>query len=183
MSGILGALLGSFPVSAAGAFESIATATGTGSSDTITFTSIPGTYQHLQIRCIAFGSVANQNTMLLRINSDSGSNYARHNLRGNGSSAAASGSASTSFIGIGGVTNNLDSTYPMVAIVDIHDYASTSKNKTVRSLGGIDYNGSGEITLQSGVWLSTSAVTSISIVTPGQNFTTNSTFALYGIKG
>ena len=164
------------------AFESIATATGTGSSGTITFSSIPSTYQHLQIRIIAFGDTPNQNTMILRFNSDSGSNYARHNLRGNGSSAAAGGTASTTLIGIGSQTANLSSTNPMVAIVDIHDYKSTDKNKTVRSLGGIDENGSGEITLHSGLWMNTSAISTITISTPGQNFTTNSVFALYGIK-
>lgn len=184
MARILGTIASSF-AEAGTFFESIATVNGTGSSDTITFTSIPGTYQHLQIRCMAFGSVFNQNGMLLRINSDSGSNYARHNLRGNGSSAFAGGADSTTFIGLGTFSATLSDTFPMVAIVDIHDYADTSKNKTVRSFGGIDTNtnGGGEVSLQSGVRLNTSAITSISILTPGQNFTTNSIFALYGIKG
>jgi hypothetical protein len=68
-------------------------------------------------------------------------------------------------------------------ILDIHDYTSTTKNKTFRSITGRDNNGSGQITLYSGLWLSTSAITSISLNTSGSNFTTASTFALYGIKG
>jgi hypothetical protein len=163
-------------------YESIATATGTGSSGTITFSSIPQTYKSLQLRCLAFGSVLNQNTMLMRFNSDSGSNYARHIIYNNGTSVNVFASASTTFIGLGNYSRQLNSTNPTVAIVDIHDYASTSKNKTVRSIGGLDDNSSGELTLQSGVWVNTSAIDTISILTPGQNFTTNTVFSLYGVK-
>ena len=166
-----------------GSFEPIATATGTGSSGTITFSSIPNTYKSLQIRCLAFGSVLNQNTMIIRFNSDSGSNYARHVMYNIGTDVYAFGGANTTFIGLGNYSKQLNSTYPTAAIVDIHDYASTSKNKTVRSIGGLDENSSGEVTLQSGVWRNTSSIDSISILTPGQNFTTNTVFSLYGIKG
>jgi hypothetical protein len=69
------------------------------------------------------------------------------------------------------------------AVVDILEYANTNINKTVRSLQGMDLNGSGWIYLQSGNWRSTSAVTSITLNRQyGSNFLTNSSFALYGIK-
>jgi len=70
------------------------------------------------------------------------------------------------------------------SIIDVHDYASTTKNKTVRTMTGFDSNGAGQITLVSSLWMSTAAITSMSIISSvGSNFTTNSTFALYGIKG
>jgi hypothetical protein len=40
-------------VVAGGAYESIATVTATGTESTITFSSIPSTYQHLQIRALS----------------------------------------------------------------------------------------------------------------------------------
>lgn len=163
------------------AFDSIATATGTGSSGTITFSSIPSTYQHLQIRCNVIESPAGD-TQILRFNGDSGSNYARHNLYGQGTSAVALASTSTTSIPVGPIQQGLDSTQPSPCIIDIHDYASTTKNKTVRVFTGIDKNGSGDVTLTSGLWMSTNAITSLTISVPG-NFTTSSTFALYGIKG
>jgi hypothetical protein len=69
-------------------------------------------------------------------------------------------------------------------VTDILDYTNTSKNTTVRALGGADANGSGSIDLTSAAWLNTNAVTSITLTTNnGSTFTAGSSFALYGIKG
>lgn len=170
------------PVDPSGTFL-IQRIAGTGSSGTITFSSIPQTYKHLQIRCNIKGSSANVNPPFLRFNSDSGSNYARHRLYGNGSSVLSGAISSTTLIGIGTYASTLDTTYPMTCIVDIYDYTSTSKFKTVNNLGGIDMNGSGEINLSSGLWMSTSAINALTINVSGVNFTSDSTFALYGIAG
>jgi hypothetical protein len=67
-------------------------------------------------------------------------------------------------------------------ICDVLDYANTNKFKTLRSLTGNDRNGSGSIWLDSGLWRSTSAITSIKFTT-GTAFAQYSQFALYGIKG
>lgn len=175
------------PAAIGGAFESIASASGTGSSGTITFSSIPGTYQHLQIRMIARNNIAGTgiDEVWLRFNSDTASNYSDHSLSGTGTAASAIGNANTTFVthaGVG-VENNATAGIMGVSIVDIHDYASTTKNKTVRALIGDDRNGSGTIRLASGLWRSTSAITSISLISAAGNFTTATSFALYGIKG
>jgi hypothetical protein len=168
------------------AFESIASATGTGSSGVITFSSIPSTYQHLQLRWIARDTNATSGgiDLLVRINGDTGSNYAEHFLRGDGSAAAASGLSSRSFFLLdgGSVGNGASSGIVAAGILDLHDYASTTKNKTVRSFQGNDRNGDGAIYLKSALWMSTSAVTQISI-SAFSNFGTTTQFALYGIKG
>jgi hypothetical protein len=158
------------------AFESIASATPSGTG-TVTFSSIPGTYKSLQIRC----NIVYSSTSLVRFqyNSDTGSNYARHILYGDGSVAGADASASytsNAIIYVGGSTGT------NVGIVDIHDYASTTKYKTSRTFSGNDNNGSGYITSMSGLWMSTSAVTNIDILC-SSNFLSGTTFALYGIKG
>jgi hypothetical protein len=167
---------------AASSYESIASATGTGSSGTIIFGSIPATYVSLQIRCNLIDSGGN--SIRFRFNSDTGNNYAFHYLHGAGASGVgAGGVASTSRIQIENVYGS-SNTYPIGLIADIYDYASTSKYKTLRCLSGWDANGAGLIELASGLWQSTSAINSITIEsTGGANFSNTSQFALYGIKG
>jgi hypothetical protein len=160
-------------------FESIATLNGTGSSGTITFSSIPSTYTHLQIRGMAYDGAANN--VYLRANGDTGTNYSRHRLFGNGSAVSATGSATQAQIDTGmygGYTTNIMSVWT----IDLLDYASTTKYKTFRGLAGYDQNGAGAISVFSGLWQSTSAVTSISLIDSAGNFNTQTTFALYGIK-
>lgn len=192
MSGVLAGLVGSL-IAPTGAFESIATATGTGSSNTITFSSIPSTYQHLQIRFIAkTTSTAGSDFALdMRFNSDSASNYPWHKLWGDGTTAQANGFAATTRIVLSSrIPDSFTSWANMfeVGVIDIHDYASTSKNKTARALLGKNINTAAaqdqEIALVSGLWMSTSAINSISLITTGStNWTTTTQFALYGIKG
>ena len=183
--------LGTFSQGAAGgaaAFESIASATGTGSSATITFNSIPGTYQHLQLRCLMLNQSNNAGAPIIRFNGDTAANYVWHTLAGYNSTVTAAGNTSQTSI-YPCIDDNaraaLSTTNPTVAIIDIHDYASTTKNKTVRSFGGMDRNSvTGEIDLNSGLWRSTSAITSITITNNGAfNWSSNATFALYGVKG
>lgn len=176
------ALLESGASGGGGAYESIATATGTGSSGTITFSSIPSTYKHLQIRMNWTASVSG-NGLLLEINGNSGANYDNHWLRGNGSAASASYSINTPYNFLPTVINGSDTTYSTGSIVDIHDYSSETKNKTIRSFGGVDKNGSGEVTLLSGLFRSTSAITSLQIYMSSGTFSSGSVFSLYGIKG
>lgn len=165
------------------AFESIATSTPSGVS-TITFNSIPGTYQHLQIRAIAKRDTATTSgSSNLRFNGDTGSNYVRHFLRGSGSAASAGASTSQTSIECFEHTGNDAAVNNMmgVLICDILDYASSTKNTTIRTISGNDQNGAGNIYLTSGLWLSTAAVTSITLFTTANYL--NTTFALYGIRG
>ena len=91
-------------------YESIASATGTGSSGTITFSSIPGTYQHLQIRINSRNDSTDGATTTMRFNGDTGSNYARHYLYGDGATVSASGNATTTsmWVQAGGVIYIID---------------------------------------------------------------------------
>lgn len=180
------ALLESGAGGGGGAYESIATATGTGSSGTITFSSIPSTYKHLQLRCLTRSSVSASVDYfsVTRFNGDSGNNYAYHYLFGNGSAANAGGASSQNTLAFPTILGNTATANCMtVSILDIHDYASTTKNKTMRSLEGWDANGTGTIYGNSALWLSTAAINSITIVAPSSgNFLSSSVFSLYGIK-
>lgn len=174
-----------------GDFESIATVTvGSGGSASISFSSIPSTYQHLQIRFMTPFTVQD-GEIRIQFNSDTSTSYRSHNLSGTGSAAAAGTisqtSISTSYDG--NATRN--SAYAKSGIIDILDYANTNKNKVTRALTGIDVNGAGRINFESGLWPSTSAISSIQITQYGfdgtsygvKNLAQYSHFALYGIKG
>jgi hypothetical protein len=175
MSLILGILdSGGAAAGAPGSYESIATVTvGSGGAATVTFTSIPATYTHLQIRAFMVGG----SYTTIRFNSDTTtSNYRNHWITGNGSSASAGTNANNAYTPMSASANGY------VDIIDILDYANTNKYKTIRALEGYDNNGSGEVYLSSNLWMSTAAVTSI-VFTPNSSMSQYSQFALYGIKG
>ena len=164
-------------------YESISTVTvGAGGSSTLTFSSIPSTYTHLQIRLMAKTNSANfYDTVLVRFNSDTASNYSYHYLDGYNSTVSAAGAANTAFIQTYYIAGNAANTFG-VAVIDVLDYANTNKYKTSRSLAGVDVNTTGgAINFSSGSWRSTSAINSITIynTNPFQQY---SSFALYGIK-
>ena len=183
---LAGIIASSGGAAAAGSYESIATVTvGAGGTSNISFTSIPSTYQHLQIRWIARNSsFSGANNYNMTFNNDTASNYAVHDLYGNGSTAAAQASSSraniwTTFVPGSGATANAFA----AGVLDILDYKDTNKYKTARHLQGYDLNGSGEVRLTSGLWQSTAAINRIDIGLSSPTYVQYSSFALYGIKG
>ena len=183
---MLNTILGSFSSGvtvAPSSYESIATATvGGGGSATVTLTSIPSTYTHLQLRFIGKSTLSAGNdadNVAIRFNGDStAGNYAAHFLYTNGSSVAAVGYTGYNSIIL---LARSSATGFSTGVVDILDYANTNKYKTVKNLNGWDGSGAGQIWFSSMVWQSTSAINQIEItgLTSGQY----TQFALYGIKG
>ena len=162
---------------------------GSAGSSTITFSSIPSTYKHLQVRAISRTNLASPGfaSLTMELNSDTTSNYAWHRMWGNGSTANAGATASDSsmLFGVTSGDQNIANSFS-IFICDILDYTSTSKNKTIRALtGGDDNTGSanGYIGIHSGLWFKTpEAVTTVTIKPgAGQSFKQYSSFALYGI--
>jgi hypothetical protein len=169
------------------AYESIATQTlGIGGATSITFSSIPSTYKHLQVRISARNTLALAN-MRMQFNSDtSTSSYRWHFLYGDGTSAGAgdggtgTGNSDSIYLGNAPTTTSIFAS----AIVDILDYTNVNKNKTTRALHGYDLNGSGVVQLLSGLWMNSStAVSSITIFAGTNLFSQYSSFALFGVKG
>jgi hypothetical protein len=161
-------------------YDSIATVNGNGSTGTITFSSIPSTYTHLEVRASFLASAVNED-LIVRFNSDTASNYSVHEIRGNGTSATAGGYASTNAMNASANAGN--TTYPSSFVLSVYEYKNTNINKTIRVLSGQDRNGDGSISLFSGNWRNTAAINSITLLTPSGVINTNSKFALYGIKG
>lgn len=172
-----------------GDFVSISTVTvGAGGSSSITFSSIPSTYQHLQIRGIARTTASqDRESIKLTFNSDTGANYSRHSLWGSGSTASAYGAASEAYILLTDfAAATATSSIFGAAVTDVLDYTNSNKYKTVRSFGGVDLNAAITVYdgLNSGLWMNTAAISTITL-TPfsGSNFVQYSSFALYGIAG
>jgi hypothetical protein len=171
-------------------FESIATVTvGSGGATSAEFTSIPGTYKHLQIRLLARDTRnASGDNFSIQFNSDTNAaNYVSyHWILGDGSTVSAgvvAGGVQGQIV-IGEVSTAQTSANIFSAgVFDILDYANTNKYKTVRNLNGLDKNGSGALTFSSGLWMSTNAITNIKIFGNNGNWAQYSHFALYGIKG
>lgn len=173
-------------------YESISTVTvGAGGASSIDFTSIPGTYKHLQIRGImkdVTTGTADYDALRIQYNNDTGTNYSWHYLKGEGSGSGGVGQASTSsYLWSGTVmrSGTGQTSAFSTSIIDILDYANTSKYKTQRWLNGTEFNALYPwVGLGSGLWQSTSAITSIKMyLDTSVNFAQYSTFALYGIKG
>jgi len=175
----------------ANSYESIATTTvGAGGSATVTLSSIPSTYKHLQIRILSrttgtANAGGDGDWIRIRFNSDAANNYSRHYLQGNGANPFTGSATSTS----GGLLersangNSLANNFGGL-IVDILDYTSTNKNKTVRNFGGIDNNSGGQTYFTSSLWFATpAAINSITLIPETGSFAQYSSFALYGIKG
>ena len=150
---------------------------GSGGVNQVTFNDIPQTYKHLQIRAMHFAPTGDN--VAMRINGDYGP-YPRHQVYGDGSGVAANASTTNNAIQIG---LSGTSSGPGVFVTDILDYANTNKNKTIRALCGYDANGSGYVVLRSGLYMSTTPVTSIFIFSENGNISQYSRFSLYGIRG
>ena len=168
-----------------GAYDSLATITLSASAATISFTGIPSTYKHLQVRIFGRGSTGDFPNTPMQFNGDTGANYRAHYLGGNGSVAFAGDfGASQTSANAGWVSGSTQSANVFGAIiVDILDYANTSKYKTVRSLTGSDNNGSGLVGLFSSLWMNTTAINRIDMSpAAGASWVQYSQIALYGVK-
>lgn len=171
------------------AFEAIASTTLTSATATVTFSSIPSDYKHLQLRSF-YRETGTVGLGILRVhfNGDTGSNYAFHRLYGDPSvpSVSANGTVSQSNIQLffGPSSYGLMNGAWGAVITDIVDYGSTNKYKTVRSFGGYDANGgtNSYACLFGGLWLSTSAITSLTLTPDNNNLGVGSVFALYGLR-
>jgi hypothetical protein len=154
-------------------YEPIFTYTLPSAQTSYTFTSIPSTYTDLLI--ITAGSASSLSGVNLQFNSDTGSNYSRTVLYGTGSVAGSVRSSGVVQIGSGtfGTTQS-------VSRINVMNYSNTTTYKTALCRSD---SASDELTAIIGLWRSTSAITAIKVFTDASvNFTTGSTFTLYGIK-
>ena len=151
-------------------YEPIATNTLTGTSTSVSFTSIPGTYTDLVL--VANGSFSAGSGIDTQFNSDTGTNYSRTRVYGDGTSALSGRSTDATAISSG-----YFGTSQSVTTIQIMNYANTTTYKTLLARGSAASN---QVVATVGLWRSTAAITSITL--SGGTFASGSTFTLYGVK-
>jgi len=170
-----------------GDYESIATVlVGSAGASSVTFSNIPQTYKHLQLRIIARTTFNNNDDYLsMRFNGDSGANYTYHGLYALNTTPGAYGSGNQTILSLQRVAGASAANTFGIVVADILDYTSVNKFKTFRNLGGCEDNTQGSVYLHSGVWQNTAAITSVQIFGGNASSTLvqHSHLALYGIRG
>jgi hypothetical protein len=169
------------------AYELIQSTVLTTGASSVTFSSIPQDFKHLQVRFITKSSTSSSTRVLkLQMNGDTGNNYAAHVLEGGGSSVQSGAFTTGTINGIFASVSTgsaVANAWP-AGVMDVLDYASTAKNTTISAFSGFA-GASGEISqvyLRSGFWLNTAAVTSLNF-SDSSNWLAGSRFSLYGIRG
>lgn len=160
---------------------------GAGGASSFTFSSIPQTYTDLLIKAsIRTERAAVPDGLKLSYNgSPTGTNYYTRYIEGNGSSVGAG-------LGVNGgsalegwdinATNSTSSTFSSIDIY-IPNYG-TSNYKSMSTDNAMEGNATtGYQILMAGLWSSSTAITSIYLVSAtSSNFSQYTTFTLYGIK-
>lgn len=178
MTPILG-VIDSSKLKSSTAYESIANLVFAGSS-TSTFSSIPQTYKHLQLRYRLI-SASRFAGFFIQFNGDTLTNYNWHCIEGSTNTVVATGLTSQNSIKVSSANDAAITAYSNVGIVNIIDYTNTNKKKTIHSMFGANDNTTGgSVSLNGGFWNSTTNITSLTF-TAGA--TLNGTVSLYGIKG
>ena len=158
-------------------YEPIASVTLGSAAASHTFSSIPGTFTDLVLVSYCNGSTG-AGSFVVRLNSDTGNNYSFTRLLGFASGVISDRVANRSYADFGSFGGPVGT--PNASVTTIMSYANANVNKTILSAAG---NGTDYVTRWVSLWRSTSAVTSVTILTDTvANLTSGSTFSLYGIK-
>ena len=112
----------------------------------------------------------------IQLNGDTGNNYNRIFMIGNGSTTASGSNANVSRMDMISAANGRQ----LTLLWNLMDYTATDKQKTAL----VRDNDSGfQVGARAFRWASNSAVTSVRIFVSAGNFTTGTTISIYGIAG
>lgn len=156
----------------------IATYTTSGSQASYTFSSISGAYTDLVLVANYDSATSGNQSLNMRFNGDTATNYSYTILRGSGAAAQSARDSNESRIYCGSSstgTTNIASN----AIIQIQNYSNSTTYKTALIR---DNNPDYYVFANVGLWRSTVAITSITLYQSSYNFINGTTFALYGIK-
>lgn len=156
-------------------YTPLANLTLSSSATSVTFSSISQAYRDVVM--VFTGSSASQADFYIRFNGDTGANYTRIFMQGDGTNTESFGNVNDTPFRISRAR-----VWPseMTNIVmNVMDYSTTSQHKTAL----IRANNAARATeAYAGRWASTAALTSITLLLEsGVQFATGSSFALYGI--
>lgn len=165
----------------ASGFFPIASYTAAGSVATISFSGIPQTYTHLQLRLNLRNTALPSNYASISINSGT---YRQHNWFGTGTAPFTVGSSTGTDIVSSNRSDSTNLTFS-ATIFDIEDYSSTSRYKIIRGINAsrLDNTSSGGVLyLTSMLSVNTSGVTSITLTPSSGSFAQYSRATLYAWK-
>ena len=158
-------------------YTPIATQTLGSAAASITFSSIPSTYTDLRV--VITGITTANAGLQVQFNGDASTNYSVTTLYGTGSAAGSANGISESQIRPNKQTST-GSTIPWLFTMDVQSYAGNT-NKSALFVTSTDFNGSGTIEPAVGLWRSTSAITSITVLASSTTFATGTIATLWGI--
>jgi hypothetical protein len=153
-------------------YSTIATTTLGSAASSYTFSSIPSTYTDLVL--VFGGSVSAFGNLRIQVNSDTGSNYSWTRVLGDGSSASSDRGSNSTFINIAILDTNAIGS----SIVQLQNYSNTTTNKTVLTRGNASTS---YVSANVGLWRSTSAINSVTVLTSTGNINSGTVVTLYGI--
>ena len=162
----------------AATYEPIATTTLSSAAVSIDLTSIPATYTDLRLVVVGAENASSGFNIRFQYNNDTGNNYSYTTLRGSGASVSSLRQSNVNYIFAGSFPT--DSTIPFLATLDIFSYAG-STFKTALLTSSTDQNGSGSTRSHVGLWRSTSAITSVKLMSNGGTYKAGTIATLYGI--
>lgn len=141
------------------------------SAASVSFSGISQSYRDL-VLIVDSSGFASSNNLLFRVNGDTGNSYSYVEMQGNGTSTNSSSGTSTSgrcgFVGTGNFNY----------ILQFQDYSVTDKHKTVLARCN---DASARVSATANRWASTSAITSLTLITDTSNFPSGTTAYLYGV--
>jgi hypothetical protein len=145
----------------------------------VTFSSISSAYTDLVIVINAKASTAINSYMQVGNGSvDTGSNYSRTGLNGNGSAASSYRNASIGYYYLNDVAGVDASNFDYVDTVHLMNYANTTTYKTFMNRCN---NATFGVGAQVGMWRSTVAINTVLLGVLSGTWAVGSTFSLYGI--
>jgi hypothetical protein len=160
-------------------YEPIATTTLGTAASTITFSSIPATYTDL--RLVFIGYPTSDDGLAFQVNGLSTTIYSGTAISGSGTTASSTRVTDQTY-GYLTLFGSASATIPTLYTLDVMSYAG-STNKTVLSTASTDKNGSGTAERIVHLCRTTSALTSITLLSQNAyNLKAGSTATLYGIK-
>ena len=164
-------------MAAGGTYTPIATTTLSSNAASYTFSSISGIYTDLIVVCSNFKNTT-ANTLCLKFNSDSGSNYSWTTLSAFTAPSSLRVTGDVRGVAIGGYLEGLSSSSPGIYIGQIMNYSNTTTYKTCLGRGS---SATKDIEAIAGLWRSTAAITSVTVAPSGGNIIAGTVLTLYGI--
>lgn len=166
----------------ASTYEPIATTTLSSAAASITFSSISSAYTDLRLVLVARSNNTGtpREDLYIRFNSDTGTNYSHTTLYGQdgsvGSFRQSNRTEINAYTGLPGTAGQFSLT-----TFDIFSYAGSTNKSCLLTVNNDQNTVGGQVGREAGLWRSTSAITSITVLPQTNSFDTGTTATLYGI--